>query len=118
MQLEEKCEMLCDDRDVFKKSMKRRERREESDNNSYETYQQGYSQPYFPRDENQVNQIEGFHNFLADGAKVAVNQPLGQNGRVEIMMGDLSQYSSILVIAECEDQVSHIIMPIQKANKV
>jgi hypothetical protein len=46
MQLEEKCE----DSKIFKKSMRRGEREEDSEYISYDTYQRGYSQPYLPRD--------------------------------------------------------------------
>jgi hypothetical protein len=37
-------------------------------------YQEGYSQPFLGKG---CDSIEGFHNFLSNAAKVAVNQPLG-----------------------------------------
>jgi hypothetical protein len=34
------------------------------------------------------------------------------------MISNLSAYSTLLVVAECEDQFSHILVPIKQADKV
>ena len=34
------------------------------------------------------------------------------------MLGNLSEHSTLLVIAECEDQVSHLLIPVQKVKKI
>ena len=62
--------------------------------------------------DNAFLQIEGFQNFLASAAEVQLNQHLSPDGTSRFEM-NLKDYSSLLVVIESEDQVAHLIVPVQ-----